>query len=185
MSKHTNEDQATLTSYAQALLELADARGATDAVADDVQNVARLLRDDATFSAYVADPSVSRDKRDRTLDTVFANQAHPLTIAYLKLLSGKGRLHSFAGIAATFKKMLDKRAGRLDVNVTVAKELSPEEFENVRHQIAVKLSKDVQLVQHVDESIIGGIVLKIGDSLIDGSVKTQLETMKRRMTAAV
>ncbi|HEX8341343.1 MAG TPA: ATP synthase F1 subunit delta [Tepidisphaeraceae bacterium] len=185
MSKHTNEDQATLSSYAQALLELADARGVTDVVADDVQNVATLLRDDRTFSTYVADPSVGREKRDRMLDSVFANQAHPLTIAYLKLLSGKGRLSSFAGIAATLKKILDTRAGRLDVDVTVARELSPEEFESVRHQIATKLSKDVQLHQHVDESLIGGIVLKIGDSLIDGSVKTQLETMKRRMTAAV
>jgi F-type H+-transporting ATPase subunit delta len=182
---HTNEDHATLTSYAQALLELADARGVTDAVADDVAKIGTLIEQDRSFAEYVADPSVGHVDRDARLSRVFEGQAQPLTLSYLKMLSAKGRLHSFRGIAAAFKQLLDTRAGRIDVNVTVPQQLSSDELENVRHQIATRLSKDVTIHQHIDESIIGGLIVRIGDTLIDGSVKSQLETLKRRMIAAV
>ena len=58
-------------------------------------------------------------------------------------------------------------------------------MENVRQQISHKLGKNAHIKQKVDESIIGGLILRVGDSLLDGSVRSQLETIKRRLVAAV
>jgi len=70
------------------------------------------------------------------------------------------------------------------VDVTTAQRLSPEELEQVREKISVALKKDAVIHQYVDESIIGGLVLRVGDKLIDASVETQLQTIKRQLLAA-
>jgi F-type H+-transporting ATPase subunit delta len=180
-----HDNEATLTSYAEALLELADARGQTDAVAADVAGVAEVVNADPAFAKYLADPTVKRHEREQTLATVFEGKINGLLLAFLQVLSSKNHLAHFPGIAGAFKKLLDVRSGKVAVEVTVAKELSAGELEDVRQQISQKLNKDAQITQKIDESIIGGLVLKIGDKLIDGSVKSQLDSIKSRMIAAV
>jgi F-type H+-transporting ATPase subunit delta len=183
MSQHN--DQATLASYAQALLELADGRGATDQVAADVQAIAQVLRGDATLTTYFADPSIGHAERAKKLEGAFSGQTSELLVSFLKLLNAKGRLGAFAGIAKAFQALLDERAGNMPVEITVPAALNDQELEDVRVQISTKIGKHARLTQKVDESIIGGLILKIGDKLIDGSVKTQLETIKHRLVAAV
>ena len=180
-----HDDESMLTSYAEALLELADARGQTEAIAADVAGVGEVINGDAAFTKYLGDPTVGRHAREKTLADVFEGKVSGLLLAFLQVLSSKNHLAHFPGIAKAFKTLLDTRAGKLNVEVTVASALSPEALEDVRQQISAKLSKDAQITQKVDESIIGGLVLKIGDKLIDGSVKSQLETIKSRMIAAV
>ena len=178
-------DQATLHSYAQALLELADARNVTDQVAGDVRDIAQIIDGDPTFARYLADPTIGHVERSAKLDHVFAGKTAAVLVAFLKLLSSKNRLGEFRGIATAFQQLLDKRAGNVDVEVTVPQEMTHDELEGVRQQISQKLGKNAHVKQKVDESIIGGLIVKVGDSLIDGSVKSQLETMKRRLVAAV
>lgn len=179
------EDHATLASYATALLELADARGATDQIAGDLKEIAALIDRDPALKQYMSDPSVSHTDRGDKIARTFGGQTNETLVAFLKLLNAKGKLGSLGGIAKAFQDLLDVRAGNQHVEVTVAQALTQDELENVRVEISRKIGKHAQITQKVDESIIGGLVLKIGDKLIDGSVKTQLETMKRRLVAAV
>ena len=179
-------DKATLTSYAQALLEIADARGVTQEVADDLQSFVGVINSHAAFGQYMTDPTVGQVQREAVLERVLGNgQTVTTLVSFIKVLNAKHRLGDLTGIAGAFKGLLDVRAGNVDVSVTVAQQLSPDELENVRHRVSVKLSKNAVVTQTIDESIIGGLILKVGDTLIDGSVKTQLETIKRRLIAAV
>lgn len=180
-----SNDNATLSSYAQALLELADQRGTTSQVNEDLQGLAQIIEQDRTFATYLADPSVSQSDREKTIDTVFGGRTSELLIAYLKLLNSKDRLGDLPGITSAFTKLLDERSGNVEVEVTVPQAMTPGDLEEVRQRVSAKLGKNAVVKQNVDESLIGGIVLKVGDSLIDGSVKTQLETLKRRLVAAV
>jgi len=180
-----HDNEATLTSYAEALLELADARGQTDAVAADLAGVGQVVEADAAFGRYLGDPTVSRHEREKTLASVFEGKINGLLLAFLQVLSSKGHLTHVTGIARAFQALLDQRAGKLNVEVTVAHALTPEALEDVRQQISAKLNKNAQITQKVDDSIIGGVVLRIGDKLIDGSVKAQLETIRNRMVAAI
>ncbi|HEX8323055.1 MAG TPA: ATP synthase F1 subunit delta [Tepidisphaeraceae bacterium] len=180
-----NDDHATLDSYAQALLQLSDARGVTDQVAGDVREISAMIDRDPVLAKYLSDPSISHVERGDKLDRTFSGKTPEVLVGFLKLLNAKGRLNNFGGIAKAFQHLLDLRAGQQDVEVTVAQALNPQELEDVRIEISKKIGKHAQVTQKVDESIIGGLVLKIGDKLIDGSVKTQLETMKRKLIAAV
>ena len=179
------EDQATLTSYAQALLELSDARGVTDQVAGDLHEISKMIDENPMLGKYLADPSVSHVARNEKLERVFSGQTAEVLVSFLKLLNAKGRLSNIHGIAKAFRHLLDVRQGNEDVEVTVAQRLNDRELEDVRIEISKKIGKHAKITQKVDESIIGGLVLRIGDRLIDGSVKTQLESLKHRLIAAV
>ncbi len=181
----SNADNATLTSYAQALLELAESRDLLTQTAEDVAGINHVIAENPTFAHYVGDPSVSQSERDQLIDRVFGDRTSTLLVSYLKLLNSKHRLNDFPGIAAAFKTLLDKRSGNVDVEVIVAHPLEPQMLDEVRQQLGAKMGKNVNVSQHIDESLIGGVILKIGDSLIDGSVKNQLETLKKRLVAAV
>ena len=180
-----NTDHATINSFAQALLELADARNNTQQVADDVRGIAEVVQNDPAFAQFLADPTVAHAHSSAVLERVFSGQASEVVVAFLKLLSAKNRLGDFAAIAREFARLLDERAGNVDVEVTVAHALGHDDMENVRQQISHKLGKNAHIKQKVDESIIGGLILRVGDSLLDGSVRSQLETIKRRLVAAV
>lgn len=180
-----HDNQSTLTSYAEALLELADARGVTDTVAADVEGVAEVINNNAAFNQYLGDPTVGHTARQKMIDTVFGTRVSSLVVAFLQVLSSKNHLAHFPGIAAAFKRLLDHRKGTVDVEVTVAHKLDDNALADVGKQISGRLGKNAIVSQKVDESIIGGLILKFGDKLVDGSVKTQLETIKSRMIAAI
>ena len=182
---NAQDDQATLNSYAQALLELADARGATDQVAVDLHDISGVIDTQPTLGKYLGDPSISHVQRNEKLDRVFSGKTADVLVGFLKLLNAKGKLASIHGIAKSFQHLLDLRQGNQDVELTVPQRLGDQELEAVRVEISRKIGKHARITQKVDESIIGGLVLKIGDRLIDGSVKSQLESMKHRLIAAV
>jgi F-type H+-transporting ATPase subunit delta len=80
--------------------------------------------------------------------------------------------------------MLDEQLGKIEVDVTVAQKLSSEQLEEVRQRVSAALKKDAVVHQYVDESIIGGLVIRVQDKLIDASVKTQLAAMKQQLLSA-
>ena len=181
---HQQDDHATLNSYAQALMELADARGVTDSVAADVAAIRRIIEADPTLGKYFSDPSISHTERAGKLASTFDGKVDGVLAGFLKLLNAKGRLGHFAGIAKAFEHLLSVRRGEADVELTVPQAMSDTELEDVRVQISMKIGKHARITQKIDESIIGGLVLKIGDKLIDGSVKSQLQSLKAKMLTA-
>src|SRR4051794_20499189 len=118
-----HDNQSTLTSYAEALLELADARGVTDAITGDVAGVAEIVSNDKAFSQYLGDPTIGHAERQKVIDTVFGNRVSSLLVSFLQVLSSKDHLAHFPGIAAAFEKLLDQRKGNVDVELTVAHHL--------------------------------------------------------------
>ena len=83
-----------------------------------------------------------------------------------------------------YEDLLDERLGKVEVDVTVAVRLSPDELESVRQRIGAALKKDAVIHQYVDESIIGGMILRVEDRVIDSSVRYQLEAMRKNLLSA-
>lgn len=176
---------ATFENYAQALLDLADQRGLTQQIVGEVEGISEVIQKNPAFARYLSDPSVSDADRERLIERVFAGKISELLVAYLKLVNAKRRLGEFPLIARAVQELVDRRAGNLTVDMIVAQHLPDDAVEQVQRQLSEKLRKNILVKQQIDDSIIGGVILKIGDSLIDGSVKAQLEAMKRRLMAAV
>ncbi|MGA2498998.1 MAG: ATP synthase F1 subunit delta [Tepidisphaeraceae bacterium] len=170
--------------YAQAVLDLACARGIERAIATDLASIRQIVHDNHTFAVFLKDPSVSEQDRRKVIDAAFAGRLDVLLLSTLLVMNHKNRLGILVGVADAYQEMLDRKLGNIKVDVTVARELDPAMLEEVRQSISNAIKKNALIHQKVDERIIGGLVIQVEDKLIDGSVKKQLELMKRRLMAA-
>jgi F-type H+-transporting ATPase subunit delta len=183
MATHTHNSPTAVT-YARSLLELAQERKVAEPVGQELAAIAEVLKANPTFLAFLRDPGIGRDERTRVVDRVLKSQASPLLANFLGVLAAHDRLGILDQIAAAYNDLLEELLGKVEVDVTVATRLSADELEQVRQKVSAALKKDAVVHQYVDESIIGGLVLRVQDKLIDASVKSQLETMKRQLLAA-
>ncbi len=170
--------------HAQALLELADERRLTQQVADEIAGLGSAIDSSPEFKAFFSSPSIGDVDRDRVLKSAILPRVGPLTGSFLELLASKRKLALVPEIARAFASLLDARLGKADVEVTVARKLSQPELDQVRQRISTAIKKEAVVNQKVDESILGGIVIRVGDTLIDGSVKAQLDSLSKKLVTA-
>ena len=174
----------TAVAYARSMLELANERGQADEIGREMSAIREVTDQNPTFSAFLADPGIAASERTATLDRVFRGRVSPLVMNFLGVLNNKGRLRLLGSIAEAYGNLLDEQSGKVEVDVTVAQRLSPDQLEQVRQRVSEALGKNAVVHQYVDENIIGGLVLRVEDRLIDASVKYQLEAMRERLLAA-
>jgi F-type H+-transporting ATPase subunit delta len=179
-----NHNSPTAVTYARSLFELAQDGKLADEIGKDLAGIAEVLRTNPTFQAFLRDPGISRVERTRVIDNVLKPKVNPLVANFLGVLNAHGRLGLLEQIASAYSDLQDEASGKIEVDVTTAQKLSADELEQVRMKVSAALKKDAVIHQYVDESIIGGLVLRVEDKLIDASVRSQLETMKRQLLAA-
>ena len=170
--------------YATALLELANERTLTNPIADELHGLRQVLAENPAFRAFLSDPSIGDTERSNVLKKVFAGKVQPLLEHFLEVLAAKGRLRHVEEIVNAYDELLDEQLGKIEVDVTVAKKLTADQLEEVRRKVSAALKKDAVVHQYVDESIIGGLILRVQDKLIDASVKTQIAKLREQLLAA-
>jgi F-type H+-transporting ATPase subunit delta len=183
MAKPTHASPTAVT-YARSLLELAQERNLASPIGEELQGIRDVLEANPTFGEFLRDPAVGAEERTGVVDRVLRTRVDPLLGNFLAVLGLHGRLGLLDQIAAAYDDLLDELLGKVEVDVTVARQLTPAELEQVRQRVGSALKKDAVVHQYVDDSIIGGLVLRVGDKLIDASVRSQLETMRRHFLAA-
>lgn len=172
---------AATVAYAKTLLELANQRQQAQAVAEELGQLQELIEANLTFKTIVSDPAIGMTDRTALLERVFSGRVSPLMWNFLRVLNSRGSLKLLGEIADAYEDLLNDQLGKIEVDVTVAHKLSAEELEEVRQRVSKALKKDAVVHQYVDESIIGGLVLRVSDQLIDASVRHQLQAMKQRI----
>ena len=180
----TDHTSPLAVAYARSLLELADERKQMQQVDEELRGLREIIEQNPTFRSFLRDPSIGEPERMEMLNRVFGGKLSPLLMNFLNVVNAHGRLGKFEEIARAYDELLDERLGKVEVDVTVAHRLGPDELEQVRKSVSAALKKDAVVHQYVDDSIIGGIVLRVQDRLIDASVRAQLEGMRRRMLGA-
>lgn len=179
-----SQPTAMAISYARALLELASQQNQAPNVGEEMSAIRQVLESDPGFGHFLADPSLGRANRSAMLERVFRNRASPLVSNFLGVVDQNGRLGQLAEIAAAYGDLLDEQLGNVEVDLTVAQQLGDADLERVRQQIGTAMNRNAIVHQHVDDSIIGGMVLHVQDRLIDASVRYQLQAIKERLFAA-
>jgi F-type H+-transporting ATPase subunit delta len=182
-SIHTKQHAAAL-SYANALLALANEKQQAEVIGQELKDIATVIDASPSFGAFLRDPAVSIVDQQKLLNNVFAGKVNPLVHNTLGVMANKGRLGLVREVIDAYHDLLDEQLGKIEVDVTVARRLDGPELENVRQRISAALKKDVVIHQYVDENIIGGLVIRVQDKLIDASVKSQLDTLKKKLIAA-
>jgi F-type H+-transporting ATPase subunit delta len=167
--------------YAQSLLELAEEVGQLDAIGDELQQLVDLLAAEPQLDAIFRSRSIGTTRRARSIAAIFEGRVSDLTYRFLQVVNANGRLGMLGTIAAAYDQLLKARRGEVDVLVTSARPLDQTQVGAVTQQVSDAIGGKAIVTARVDESIIGGLRLRIGDRLIDGSVATQLRNLKRRM----
>ena len=175
---------ATINAYARSLLELANEQNQqADAIGQELSDLRELIRSNPTLGAFLADPGISATERTTLLERTFRGRVSPLVMNFLLVLNSRRRAALLPEVIDAYDELLAEQRGVVEVDVTVAHRLSPEEMEMVRSRVSQALGREAVVHQYVNEAIIGGIVLRVGDRLIDASVRYQLDTIRRRLMA--
>jgi F-type H+-transporting ATPase subunit delta len=178
--------QHSAAAYAHAILDLANAKGPAEAqaLAEELNAVRQIVEANPHFALFLRNPTLDEADKRRAIDSVFAGKISELLLNTLRVMNHHGRLGAFPSLETEYHRLLDIQLGNVDVEVTVASELDAPMLEEVRQRVGTVLKKNAVMRQKVDGRIIGGLLLRVGDQLIDGSVKAQIEVMKRRLLAA-
>jgi F-type H+-transporting ATPase subunit delta len=179
-----NHDSPLAISYAEAILELAQERGQVDAVGQELQDLRQLIDTVPQLRDLLTDPAIGVTEQKAMLKRVFDGKITPMLLDVLLLLADKFRLGELPAIAGAFEDILREQQGFLDVDITVARQLEPDHLARVQDGIGRALNKKAVIHQYSDDSIVGGVILRVRDQLIDGSLRTQLQQLRKSMLAA-
>jgi F-type H+-transporting ATPase subunit delta len=179
-----NQHSQTAVAYAKSLLELANESNQAEAINADLQALREALDSDPSFAQFFRNPSISDAERLEVLNKALSGGGSQLLKNFLGVLGAHGRLGILADVAGAYDDLLGEQLGKIEVDVTVAQKLSPDQLELVRQKVSQALKKDAVIHQYVDDSIIGGLILRVQDQLIDASVKNQLRAMREQLLAA-
>lgn len=169
--------------YAEALYEAAVGANALDQVASGVGDFAAAFDESAELRAALGNPEVDH-ARKRAIVTALSEGAHPHVTNLLKVLVDRGRITELPEIAAAFQARVARAESRLDVEAVTAIPLPADLRERIVASIAEKTGQSVTLTESVDPDIVGGLVLKVGEAVVDGSVRSRIEDLRRDLAAA-
>jgi F-type H+-transporting ATPase subunit delta len=183
-SNRQNRPSPLSVAYAQSLLDLANERKEAEPLGQQMADVRKIIDEVPSAREMFINPSVGVEERARLLDKVFRHNVSPLIFNLLGVMNQHGRLGLITQVAEAYDDLLDEQLGKVEVDLIVAQKLSPDQLETARQKITQALGRQAVLHQYEDEKIIGGMVIRVGDKLIDASVRNQLESMKQQLLAA-
>jgi F-type H+-transporting ATPase subunit delta len=168
--------------YARAFLDAAEGAGHTNALLEEFDSlVADLLDKQPKFEAVICSTMISHDDIAGVLDRVLGGRASPLLLNFLKVLSRHRRLDCLRQIHRRLHALNDVLQNRVRVRLTTAAELSAESASRIRIALRGKLQGEPVLELAVDPKLIGGAVLRLGDTVYDSSIANQLEIIRQQM----
>jgi F-type H+-transporting ATPase subunit delta len=168
--------------YANALFELALDQNALPAVESDLTNFASLIDESADLKRLVRSPVFSAGDQARAIEAVLAKAGIGGVVSnFAKVAIANRRLFAVPEIITAFKRLAAKHRGEVAAEVTSAEPLSDKHIADLKAALKASLGKDVALAAHVDPSLIGGLIVKVGSRMIDGSLRTKLNSLKLAM----
>ena len=171
--------------YAKALIELGSEKGTLDSISDQVDALAGMLGRGDDLRRLIDARQIDREQKREMLQRLFESQLDPTLYKFLQVLNEKGRIEALPQVLASFRAMMAERRGIVEAQLYVAKRLAPDEADRVAQRLGEALGgKQVTLHQHEDPSLIGGMKLRVGDRLIDGSLATRLRAMRQQLIRA-
>jgi F-type H+-transporting ATPase subunit delta len=167
--------------YAEALLNAAQAAGEVDTVLDEIDSVVDGVLSDTRLQAMIAGAAIGQNARKDILVKVFAGKASKTFFHFLLVLNEKDRLDMIRPIRRAVHELNDQRTRRLRVHVYSAIDLSEEYLARIRAGIQDFFKLEPVLILHVDKTLLGGLKVRIGDTVYDSTVRTRLNNLRSQL----
>lgn len=171
--------------YADALFELALEEDILDTVAAEIDAVSKIISENTDFVKLMSAPTVPEKDKKAIISNAFEGKISETVFNFMNVLCDNGRFKYFCSVATEFKEMYNEKNGILEVCATTTMPLS----KNLREKLILKLEKisgkKIQLVEKIDASIMGGIVLNYNNTQIDASIKKRLDSMRQQIDSII
>jgi F-type H+-transporting ATPase subunit delta len=168
--------------YAKALLLIGKEDGQAETYREELEGFSKLVESEKSLEQAIINPLYDVGGRSRVLQAVIERlDLSKVMQSFLKLLFEKGRIGFIVNINSFYQKLADELKGVARASLLSAGELPVETVDNIRTALSERTGKDIILEVETDPSLIGGIVTRIGDLVLDGSIKTQLLNMRESL----
>ena len=164
--------------YAQALMDLAEERKVLDTVAEDLRDIEETIISARGLKVALISPIITPDQKLKVLTEIFSKRVSELTMKFIALLVRKGRADYLLGTATEFLRMLDNKRNILHARIQSAVTLTEEEKKQLLANFERIRGKRIRAEWAIDPTLRGGFLARIGDELIDASLKHQLELLR-------
>jgi len=170
--------------YAKALFAVAQDKNAVEETGAQLDAVAGALGGDADIRAFFQHPNIGTDAKVRALQQAVSGQVSEHVLNTLKLLVERGRASAIGDLASAYRNIANEALGRAQARVTSAYELTAEQQQEIARKFGAITGKEVTVDTVVDASLLGGIRVRIGDTLYDGSLSTKLAEIEKSFNHA-
>jgi ATP synthase F1 delta subunit len=169
--------------YARSLFEVAKEQDKLDVVREQLGEVADAVSADRELQIFFFSPYFSTEEKEEGLRKVI-DGADPVVLNFLELLVEKHRMPALFRIRRVYDELWEHENKLLPVEITSAVELDEETARRIGDQIGKQTGQHVELTKTVDPDIIGGLVLRVGNSILDASIRTRIETLRKNVAKA-
>lgn len=171
--------------YADALVELAQKNGALDEAADECRQLSSLLEEQPRLQTLLSNPAITSAERVELVGRVFSGKLSDTLFRFLSVMARKDRLDELPAVLLSVRERVAEIRGEVEVDAWTASPMPEELRDSVRDRVAAALGgKAVTLREHVDPALLGGLKLRVGDRLLDGTAATRLRLLRRDLVAA-
>jgi len=181
MAKNSTE---VVDQYARGLLAIVEAEGATDRVEDELYRFGQAIERNNELREALSDRQIPVERRLSVVDELLDEKADPQTVAVVAHVIQAGRGRMLTDIIAAFIRVAASQRDRAVAEVRTAVELSDDQRERLRKALGEATGREVELKVIIDDSVVGGVLATVGDTVIDGSVSRQLARMRSRLAGA-
>lgn len=165
--------------YCHAALRLAEEMGQADDLLVELVEIVSLMQRDEAFADFITSPLIDFEERAASLEKLFRGRTSDILVDTLQVMNKKGRLEILPTFAELYRRAHQDLRGKVDVHVTTAVPLKGNLREKLKRVLAGHLGKESELTEVVDESLIGGIIVRVGDMKLDASVASRIDDLRQ------
>ena len=166
--------------YARSVFEVAEDKGRLDEVREQLGQFSEALEDNRELQVFFFSPYFSTEEKVKALDSAVEG-ADEVVMNFLRLLIEKHRMPVVYRIRRGFDELWEEENQRLPVEITSAVELGEDTVQQIGDRIGERTGREVELTSKVDPAIVGGLVLRVGDRILDASIATRLDTLRKQV----
>ena len=168
--------------YARALMEVGSARGEAELYGDQLDALTEAVESEASFKVFLESPKIRRGDKKEALERALQGKVSDPVLNLVRILIDRNRQALIEDIAQAYREQIGEVAGRVNVTITSAVELSAEVTDALKAAIEKKLNKEVVSTELVDAGLLSGVTIQIGDLVVDGSLRTQLRKVRQEVS---
>ncbi len=170
-----------VSAYAESLFRLASAEGLTDRVEEELHDLERLYESNYELKEFINNPRIKAEGKRDAIAELLGDKLSRITLNHLYLIVDQERGRMLPKIAEEYYRLASEVRAKVSAEVITAVPISDGELDNLAEKLKRLTKKDVYLRARVDESILGGAIVKVGDKVLDGSVRNKLSQIKKKM----